>query len=93
MASSCFCYNPSKEATAMTKMILNSALRHQLPDLSQPFQVVDETGKPLGRFVPAEECAGTQMNPPLSREQIDNRKKNKGKTYTTEEVLAHLEQL
>jgi hypothetical protein len=71
----------------MTKIILDTKLRDQLPDLSRPFAVCDETGIVVGRFIPA------AMEPPISREEIDRRKQNKGQTYTTAEVLAHLEKL
>ena len=69
----------------MTKITLDPILRHTLPDLSQPFALCDEAGNLLGRFIPA------SLEPPLSRQEIDRRKQNKGRTYTTAEVLAHLE--
>ena len=71
----------------MTRITLDPNLRHNLPDLSQPFAVCDEAGNLVGRFIPA------SMEPPLSRDEIERRKQNKGKTYTTAEVLAHLEKL
>lgn len=70
----------------MTKITLDSTLRQRLPDLSKPFEVCDETGKAMGRFIPA-------SDPPINREEIERRKQNKGKSYTTAEVLAHLEKL
>ena len=72
----------------MTRITLDSNLRHTLPDLSQPFEVCDETGKTVGQFIPAGE-----NGPPISRDEIERRKRNKGKGYTTAEVLAHLEKL
>ena len=33
------------------------------------------------------------LEPPITREEIEQRKRNKGKTYTTAEVLAHLKRL
>jgi hypothetical protein len=73
----------------MTKIVLDSNLRHKLPDLSQPFAVCDEAGYIVGRYVPAGEGA----NPPISREEIERRKQSKDKAYTTAEVLAQLEKL
>ena len=77
----------------MTKILLNDDLRTKLPDLSQPFEVCDETGKTIGRFIPTTNASNGQVEPPISREEIDRRKQNKGKAYTTAEVLAHLEKL
>ena len=69
----------------MTKITLDPSLRHQLPDLAHPFAVCDEAGNFVGRFIPA------ALEPPLSRDEIERRKQNKGKTHTTAEVLAQLE--
>jgi hypothetical protein len=69
----------------MTKITLDPHRRIQLPDVTQPFAVCDESGKIVGSYVPA------SMGPPISREEIERRKQEKGKAYTTAEVLAHLE--
>jgi hypothetical protein len=71
----------------MSKVTLDSALRGKLPDLSQPFAVCDEAGNIIGRLIPK------SLEPPLPREEIERRKQGKDKTYTTAEVLAHLERL
>ncbi len=73
----------------MTRIILDSNLRHKLPDLSQPFAVCNEAGEVVGRYIPA----SADSNPPISREEINRRKQTKGKAYTTAEVLAHVEKL
>jgi hypothetical protein len=72
----------------MNKITLDANLRIHLPDLSKPFTFVDEAGKVMGCYIPA------PLTPPINREEIDRRKQEKqGKTYTTAEVLAHLEKL
>jgi hypothetical protein len=71
----------------MTRITLDPNLRIQLPDVSQPFAVCDEAGKLVGSYIPA------SAGPPISRDEIERRKQNKGKGYTTSEVLAHLEKL
>jgi hypothetical protein len=71
----------------MNKITLDPNRRIQLPDTSQPFTVCDEAGNVVGRYIPA------AMGPPISREEIELRKKQKDKAYTTVEVLAHLEKL
>jgi hypothetical protein len=73
----------------MTQIIVDSNLRGKLPDLSKPFAVCDEAGQVVGRYIPA----GPGSNPPISREEIERRKQSKDKSYTTAEVLAHLEKL
>jgi hypothetical protein len=73
----------------MNAITLDSNLRHQLPDLTQPFAIRDESGQIVGRYIPA----SAKLEPPLSPEEIERRKQNKGKTYTTAEALAHLEKL
>jgi hypothetical protein len=71
----------------MTKITLDPSRRIQLPDPSQPFAVCDAAGNVVGRYIPA------TMGPPIAREEIERRKKQKDKSYTTAEVLAHLEKL
>ena len=71
----------------MTTLTLDPNLRVKLPDLSQPFALCDEAGNILGRYIPA------SLGPPISRAEIERRKQEKGKAYTTAEVLAHLETL
>jgi hypothetical protein len=71
----------------MTKITIDANRRLQLPDLSQPFAVCDEAGNIVGRYVPA------SMGPPISREEIERRKQQKGNAYTTAEVMAHLAKL
>jgi hypothetical protein len=74
----------------MTKVMLDSNLRQKLPDLTQPFEVCDEAGQTVGQFVPTKN-GDSRRNPPISRDEIDRRKKDKGNSYTTAEVLAHFQ--
>ena len=78
----------------MTRITLDAALRSKLLDLTQPLELCDESGQVVARVLPAIDPALYEgLDSPLSREQLQQRKANKGKTYTTAEVLAHLEQL
>ncbi len=73
----------------MTKITLDPNLRERLPDLTQPFEVCDEAGTTIGKYLPSTDS----KKPPIKKEEIERRKRNKGNTYTTAEVLAHLEKL
>jgi hypothetical protein len=65
-----------------------------LYDLSQPLELCDESGRVLGRFLPTIDPAHYDgLDPQISREEFERRKRNKGNTYTTAEVLDHLEKL
>lgn len=76
----------------MTRVVVTDALRSLLPDLSQPLELCDEGGRVLARILPAMDAAQYEdLEPRISREEMRRRKQNKNKTYTTAEVLAHLE--
>lgn len=78
----------------MTKITLDADLRGKLLDLTQPLELCDESGQVLARVLPTIDPALYEgLVPQISREEIQRRKENKGKTYTTAEVLAHLEKL
>jgi hypothetical protein len=69
----------------MTTVTLDPSLRGRLPDLSRPFTVCDESGNVVGRYMPA------SFGPPHSRSEIERRKLADEKTYSTSQVLSHLE--
>ena len=71
----------------MNKVTLDAGRRIHLADPSQPFTICDEAGNVVGCYVPV------TVGPPISREEIERRKQQKERAYTTAEVLAHLEKL
>ncbi len=78
----------------MTQFILTEATLGQLPQLTHPVELCDAGGRVLGRFVPVLDPALYEgLEPQVSREELQRRKQHKGKSYTTAEVLAHLENL
>lgn len=75
----------------MTKITVDAELRSKLLNLTQPLELCDESGQVLARVLLAIDPALHEgLEPRISREELLRRKQNKGKTYTTAEVLAHL---
>jgi hypothetical protein len=78
----------------MTRITLDAELRCKLLNLTQPLELCDEEGQVLARLLPTIDSTLYEcLEPQISREEFQRRKQNKGKTYTTAEVLAHLENL
>jgi hypothetical protein len=78
----------------MTQIVIPALLRSKMPDLSEPFEFTDESGRVLGHFLPAFNAADyVDLEPQISREELERRKQMKGEHYTTAEVLARLEKL
>lgn len=75
----------------MTKIIVDSALRQKLHDLGEPLELCDESGRILARVIPQLDPTQYDLNPRISREELLRRKTSNERTYTTAEVLAHLE--
>lgn len=87
------CLTPVHEGDqAMNRILLDTALRQKLGNLEEPFVLCDESGRTLGQFVPTfDQAAFEGLDSPISREELQKRKQNKGRTYSTAEVLAQLE--
>ncbi len=78
----------------MPRIIVDESLKNKLDQLDEPAEICDQDGRVLGKFLPAfnpDEYEG--LEPPISEQEIEARMKSKGKTYTTGEVLTHLEKL
>ena len=75
----------------MTQIIVDETLRTKLHNLTQPLELCDANGQVLARLTPALDLSQYEgLEPPVSKEELQRRRQNKGKTYTTTEVLAHL---
>ena len=72
----------------MTQIYLDATLRTKLSNPNEPFELCDESGRILGRYSPV----GTRKGPQVSDEELE-RREQETETFTTEEVLAHLEKL
>jgi hypothetical protein len=89
---------PLEEDNAMTRITCDAALREKLCDLAEPLALCDESGRVLARIVPALDLDSDSdldffRAPPLNKADLRRRRMQVGKTYTTAEVLAHLESL
>ena len=65
----------------MSKLILDSDLRAKLNGLSERIEICDESDQPLGVFLPFKEyqkLLGRAYDIPLSPEEIERRRKEKG---------------
>jgi hypothetical protein len=82
------------ENTHMTRITLDAELRQRLLDLSAPLELCDESGAVVARVVPAHSLdLYLNPEPEVSEKEIQRRRREKGKTYSTAEVLARLESL
>jgi hypothetical protein len=78
----------------VTRITLDSELRTRLLNLDHPLELCDESGQVLARVLPTLDPSQYEgLESQISRDELERRKQNKGKTYTTTEVLAHLERL
>ncbi|MEX2142140.1 MAG: hypothetical protein WD894_22930 [Pirellulales bacterium] len=78
----------------MTRVTLDAQLRSKLGDLHQPLELCDESGRILARVFPHYDPADYEnLEPEINEDELKRLRQYKGKTYTTEEVIAHLEQL
>ena len=72
----------------MTRILIDHALRHQLHEFSERLEFCDESGQVVAQVIPLAELRAAQ--PELPREELA-RRKSSSEWFTTEQVLAHLE--
>ena len=78
----------------MTKVIVDQAIRDKLLNFTEPLELCDESGNVLARLLPAidrEQYEG--LEPGICKDELRRRRQSKVRTYTTAEVLDHLENL
>jgi hypothetical protein len=77
----------------MSRIVVDAELRNRLLNLMEPLEFCDESGRVLGRFLPAgDPSEHPPSGPEVGDEELERRAKS-DKWYTTDEVLAHLEKL
>jgi hypothetical protein len=75
-------------------VVIDSTLREKLRRFTEVVEFCDEAGQVLGRFLPVlDRSLYEDLEPQISPEELQRRKQTKDKSYTTAEVLKHLEQL
>ena len=79
----------------MTRIVMDDVLRDKLNGLKETLELCDTSGQVLARVVPtAPQPAPEDLIPPISEEELRRRLNTPPtRTYTTEEVLRHLESL
>ncbi len=76
----------------MTRIVLDGASASKLLNLTESVELCDESGCVLGQFLPVPDLETLERAlPELSEEELERRRHER--SYTTEEVLAHLERL
>ena len=78
----------------MEKIPLSVNLQEILPTRFAPVAIVDDQGHILGHYIPR--LTADDLEPEggwPSDEELEALAKNPGKTYTTDEVIAHLRSL
>lgn len=76
----------------MTRVTVDAQMRTTLRGFSEPLDLCDASGRIVGRFVPVSTAPPPgYTEPPLSEEEWKRRQE--GPDYSTDEVLARLEQL
>jgi hypothetical protein len=78
----------------MTRIMIDHEMQVKLRGFVEPVEFCDASGKVLGRFLPTlDRSLYEGLKPKISKEELARRMSNKGQTYTTQEVLRHLESL
>jgi hypothetical protein len=77
----------------MTRIIADARLREKLRQFTEAVELCDESGRVLGRVLPAPNfLLGGSCEPQISEDELD-RREQETESYPTAEVLAYLEKL
>jgi hypothetical protein len=74
----------------MIRITIDVNLVDKLPGVKQPVEICDESGQVLGQYYPA--CRHLLEEPLISEEELDQREQE-AESFTTVEMIAHLEAL
>jgi hypothetical protein len=77
----------------MSRITLDATLANQLHQLYDIVELCDPSGKVLGEFIPKVDMSEWEpISPGASEEELDRREQSK-EWYTTDEVIAYLNNL
>jgi hypothetical protein len=79
----------------MSKITVDEPLKAQLTGLDQPIEMIDQSGKPLGHFLPAKvyhDLVYALAFAEVDEEELEERRREPG-GVSTAEALAYLETL
>jgi hypothetical protein len=77
----------------MTQLRLDDMVAAKLRNLSEPVELIDETGRVVARAYPAVNPSEYEpCEPPFTEEEL-RKSEQSNKWFTTEQVLAHLRSL
>jgi len=77
----------------MSRIIVDEVLRSKLKNLGEPLELCDPSGQVLAHLIPKLNPVEFDLQPRISPDEIRRRMQSDEKTYTTAEVLAHLQSL
>jgi hypothetical protein len=77
----------------MSKITIDAELYRRLGNLSEMLEICDENGHLMAQVIPFVNSAELDLEPKITKEELARRKNSSERTYTTAEVLAHLESL
>lgn len=77
----------------MTRITIDASLQTKLCNLTQPLELCDKSGRVVGRLFPVPDVSQYgPLEPQISEEELD-RWEQETESFTTAELLAHLEKL
>ena len=71
----------------MTQIMIEEVMQKKLRSLMQPIELVDEAGHVLGTFTPR-----SSREPQITEEELE-RREQETESFSTDEILRHLETL
>jgi hypothetical protein len=78
----------------MTRITVDATLRTKLHNLTEPLELCDDSGQVRGRFFPTPDLSRydpESLQPGVTEEELRRRADSPERTYSTGEVLEHLE--
>jgi hypothetical protein len=85
--------DPENGKKPLPRITIDADLHRKLQDIVYPVELCNSAGQVVGRYEPVLNPEVYTLEPQISEEELERRSKSNEKTYTTAEVIAHLESL